>query len=144
MDNNTLLADIFRCLNTVIWERLAPYSFKIAGHIPQFAEHLFVAPQRQGTLPWQRSAMLDHFLQQAEPFWMLGSRSILRSSPWREQDENGREYTLDAMALCPGAARVLLLRELQGREFEERRLLALKARHPKKTRLTQQRQKDGE
>jgi hypothetical protein len=127
--DSLVIEEVMAALDIAVLERTGPYSYRLLGEIPDFFRKLYlqeVVPGESFRL-WESSPFIDHFLEQAEPFWMLDSRGRLDSGPWSETDPRGEEYHLEASAMCLKNVKVLLLRNL-GEEYAKKLKILQQAR----------------
>ncbi len=109
-----LLVELMAALDMLVLERIKAYEYRVQGEIPKFFRRLYLdgVPEGGPFRFWEIAPFIDHFLEQAEPFWMLGSRGRLNSGTWIENDIKGNRYQLNASALCIGDSRILLIQNL--------------------------------
>jgi signal transduction histidine kinase len=127
-DNDSILHEVFAALDVMVTERLADGTLRGVGAVPGWFTWLF--PQAGGgeRLPLGRfSPFLADFLAEAEEFWGEQRPGQLRSGAWSQPGATGREDHLEAVALTVGARHILLI-ELLGSAYEERRRLLQVAR----------------
>jgi len=124
-----ILTDILVALEMVVMERRAEGVFSIIGDRPAWFTHLcpnaITEPDR--ARPGDQFPFLENFLVEAEDFWRERRVGRLKSGSWSEADPAGREYHLEASALCLGETQVLLLESL-GQGYEETHAMLQKAR----------------
>lgn len=128
-NGDSILNEVFAALDVMVVERVADGSFRAVGTIPGWFAWLF--PQAEGVTEGLRldklSPFLENFLVDAEEVWREQRAGQLRSGAWSETGATGREDFLEAVALAVGARKILLI-ELLGTAYEERRRLLQIAR----------------
>ena len=127
--SESTLAQLLASLGTIVMQRLPEGSFAMVSDIPNWFSRLYLQEEieQNGSMLEEQSPFLRDFLLLAEPFWQTNSAGRLKSGPWTEVDSVGKEYRLEASAVCLGTARILLI-ESFGLEFDERKYLLQKAR----------------
>ncbi len=125
----SLFAELFAALDTVVMERTSAGVFRLTGPAPDWCQRLYleVASGPDSLRPGDRFPFLEHFLVDAEHFWLTRSAGQLKSGPWRELDTVGYEHYLEATAVCLGERKILLL-ALPEMEYEEQQTIIQKAR----------------
>lgn len=110
---------VLAALDVAVLVRMGPFHYRVVGDPPGFFKRLFVEelPEQERAHPWESYPMLDFFLQQAEPFWLLNSRSRLVRGPWVHTDSSGTVYPIQMTAMCVDGRHLLLLKHL-GREYD--------------------------
>lgn len=127
--DGSLFAELFTILNMAVMERTSVGFFHLAGPAPDWCRHLYpqVAPGQEGLRPGDTFLFLEHFLVDAEHFWLTHSAGQLKSGPWQELDTLGHEHYLEATAVCLGERKLLLL-AFPTMEYEEKHAIIQRAR----------------
>ncbi len=110
-------------------ERLEEGLFRAPGHVPPWCMEVFPAmPSANAPFdPGELSPFIENFLPLAEQVWLERATNVLKSGPWTESDAVGREHHLELSALNVSSRHVLLV-QLLGEEYEERKNLLQKGR----------------
>jgi PAS domain S-box-containing protein len=128
--SNPPTPNLLSLLNIVVLERLDHGDFRVLGEAPGWFKRLcpdaFSKPEGRSSLAG-KLAFLDHFLEEAEPFWSNRVDGRLRSGVWRETDSEGALFDLEASAVF-SEGRSFLLVERLGTDFEEKRSLLQRGR----------------
>jgi len=121
--------ELFTALDMVVMERTSIGSFRLSGVPPDWFRHFYpqVIPGQEDLHPGAIFPFLENFLIDAERFWLTHSAGQLKSGLWSEMDLGGREYYLEATAVCLSECTILLL-DLPKIEFEEKQATIQKAR----------------
>lgn len=112
MTDLLLALDLLQALGVVIFRRVGPRSYELFGNPPPFYLSLFPGRQNAPCLtPWEHSAMLALFLDDAEKLFMSGSLGQISSGIWQEAGINDSE-ALTATAIARETDQILLLRKI--------------------------------
>jgi hypothetical protein len=127
--SEAILTDLLAALDVMVVERLPDGSFTVIGSTPAWFAWLYTdaAANPQQLRLDLTSPFLENFLVDADAFWNDARPGQLKSGSWEEKGPSGKEDHLEAMALCLGERRILLI-ELLGVAHEERRRLLQIAR----------------
>ena len=127
--SGSLFAELCAALDMVVMERTSAGLFRLTGLAPDWCQRLYleVALGPESLRPGDRFPFLEHFLVDAEHFWLTHSAGHLKSGPWRDLDTSGYEHYLEATAVCLGERKILLL-ALPEMEYEEKQAIIQKAR----------------
>ena len=125
----SLMPDLFSVLDTVVMERKDSGSFHLLGAAPEWFQGMVPDPSPKiermrfaGLFPF-----LETFLVEAETFWSKRKKGRLKSGTWREADSEGKEYNLEASAVCFKGSKILLIERI-GERFQEKQTLLQKGR----------------
>ncbi len=94
--------ELFDLLNVFVLKRSDNGTFQPLGSIPEWFLHLFpeaLEPDRS-CAPEEWSPFLENFLFDANEFWNKNKKGRTFSGPWIEKDSAGREFSLEASAVC--------------------------------------------
>ena len=124
-----LCAELFAALDMVVTERLSVGTFRLSGAAPDWFRRFYpeAAPGQNDLRLGNMFLFLEHFLVDAEHFWLTHSAGRLKSGPWCETDTLGHEHYLEASAVCVGEHKLLLL-ALPTIEYAEKQAIIQKAR----------------
>ncbi|MBF2066381.1 MAG: HAMP domain-containing histidine kinase [Calothrix sp. C42_A2020_038] len=128
--SNSITADLFAVLNILVLERLKAGSFRIAGLVPAWLQRFCRSNLEPGAIiliPEQEFPFLEHFLVDAEQFWLQTNTIQLKSGMWIESDLTGKEGYFEASAICLEDQKILLI-ELQCEDYQEKQSIIQKAR----------------
>jgi len=116
-------------LDMVVMERNVDGTFRLLSTVPAWFTRLYpeVAAQSEGLRPGDVFPFLEYFLIDAEPFWDAQDTGQLKSGPWSETDPEGREYALEASAMCLGPHQMLCI-AFPKIDFAEQQSIVQKAR----------------
>jgi signal transduction histidine kinase len=125
----SLLAQTFAALDMVVMERIADGTFRLLSTVPAWFTRLYpeTVAQSESLQPGDVFPFLEYFLIDAEQFWNAEDPGQLKSGPWSETDPAGREYALEASAMCLGPHQMLCI-TFPKIEFAEQQSLVQKAR----------------
>ncbi len=125
-----VFATLYSALDIAVFERISAGRFCLANPVPPWL-HDFYPALAEGETERRLGEMflfLGHFLVDAEHFWQANSAGRLHSGPWQEVTPLGREYHLEAIAVCLETAHILLL-SFPKTKYEEKYELIQKARN---------------
>lgn len=116
-------------LDIILLEETSPESFRLIGPMRDwFQQFLSDAVDVVSSFkPQDHISFIDHFLFDARPFWEKASKGRIKSGPFIQSDINNIECALEVSALKMGQRNILLI-ELLGSAYEERKLLLQRAR----------------
>ncbi len=119
----TLPKEVEYCsaLNILPMEYLDDGSFRLLGIVPLCFQAIYpeVFDYEQPLYPDKKFSFIENFLMEAEDVWNKGGQRI-KSGPWIESDEQGKEYALEASAALWKDKRILLI-ELLDNTYEDQR-----------------------
>ncbi|MDR1520225.1 MAG: GGDEF domain-containing protein [Planctomycetota bacterium] len=127
-DDERLAFGLLRAFDFAVLRRAAPGRYVFWGQAPAFYDAVF--PPVAGApcaAPWENSAMLDFFLQEAEAFFEAGEAGCIHSGVWEEDGLTQADTALKATAANLGEWRVVIIQLLR-QEYAERRGIMRKAR----------------
>jgi signal transduction histidine kinase len=116
------MTEIWAPLRIAAFRRVAPRSFEIAGPLPEWCR-ADLDPARMT----DEFLYLDHFLDEAEPFWEAGEPGVLRSGPWTQRWLGSESLVFGAIAVLSQTDSYLLIESL-GQNFQDRQSASQKAR----------------
>lgn len=124
-----LFADLFTALDIVVLERQPHGTFRVLSNVPTWFVRLYpqAATQREELQLADAFPFLENFFVDAERFWLEQSVGQMKSGLWQETDATGKEYSLEAAAVCVDA-RPLLLIAFPQMGYEEKLAIMQKAR----------------
>jgi len=127
--NDSILANLFNCMDVTVMERLDDGSFRLLGTALDWFKRLFweYGSRNEGLSPGKKSPFLENFLIDAENFWAAETTGRLSSGLWLETDSSGNDYALEATAVAMGRTKILLI-ELARDSYAERQFLIQKGR----------------
>ena len=107
-------ADVFpelvRLLDMVVLERLGEGRFARLGEATDWFVQLIPESAGDGPIePGAQLPFLDAFLYDAEEFWAANTSGSMKSGPWIEMDEAGRQHNLEATAASAGDRKLLIV-----------------------------------
>ena len=128
MMKESITADLFTALDTVIMEHLDDGSFEIIGDVPKW----FLQFYPNVTSDWDKLKLgklsfLENFLIDVENFWIGSNVGPLKSGIWSEFDPLGNECHLEALAVRLENRKILLI-SLAEIAYAEKQALIQKAR----------------
>ncbi len=105
---------LFANLGMLLLERRSPRHFAVNGAQPEWFGSFLPAPHSpdQPIDPAAIFPFLEHFLEDAEEFWIRRTGGELRSGLWVESTADGIEHHFEAIACQVEEASFLLVREL--------------------------------
>ncbi|MDR0882896.1 MAG: GGDEF domain-containing protein [Candidatus Adiutrix sp.] len=127
----SLAFDVLMTMEVAVLRRVTPKVYNFCGVAPYFYTQLF--PQQEDGShcpnPWQYSAMLEFFMEEAEDFFENNSEPgvSLPSGIWVEEIDSGEEIPLAATARILKDDKVLLIQAVR-EEYAERVRILRKAR----------------
>lgn len=118
--------DLFAALNTVVMEQFNDGSFRLVGAVPSWFLQFYpdADTKRERLMPGEKFLVLENFLIDAEGFWMENETGRLKSGIWTEVDLTGKEFYLEASAVCLKNRKILLITS----NYQDRQVLIQKAR----------------
>ncbi len=129
MTGESIGDDLLTALEVALLERKPDGSLETVGTVPEWFRRLRPGadskPQSLGKA--LDSPFLENFLIDAEDFWKYRGPGRLRSGLWSEAGPSGRDFQLEASAVCVGSRKILML-EIQTLVFEEKQAVLQKAR----------------
>lgn len=135
-----IMDDLMAALDIVVLERQSNGAFRILSPIPDWFRGIYpqAATGQTDFEPAPAFDFLSNFLIDAEAWWRDNQDGWLKSGPWQEADPGGCERHLQAIAICAGARKLLLLEQVS-QAFEEKHAILQSAREVSlfKTRLEQ-------
>lgn len=126
----SLACFILGSLDIAVLRRTGEYKYEIYGSLPEFYKRLFPGDDgAPSTTPWETSAMLAFFLEDAEAFFSRNTQSVsyFSSGIWQEEGLQDGMQALVATAMCLHGEQVLIIR-LLSEDFIDRRRILQKAR----------------
>jgi len=123
------VSDLFASLDFVVMERSSDNTYRLMGIAPDWLEYfgMKAVSVGKGIEPQSVFSFLENFFIDAESFWEENATGRLKSGTFIEVDRYGDECAIEASAICLGKKKILLL-ELLGTAYEERKVLLQKAR----------------
>ncbi|RAM48484.1 MAG: sensor histidine kinase [Hapalosiphonaceae cyanobacterium JJU2] len=128
--SDSITADVFAALDTLVLERLNFGRFRITGTPPDWLQRFCRHQVKSGMqilIPQQEFPFLENFLIDAEELWNKNDKNQLKSGIWYQLDLSGKEYHFEATAMCVKNNKILLIKLLE-EEYEEKINLIQKAR----------------
>lgn len=111
-------------LGALVIEEERPGELVAIGRPPTWlAEFLDSGQPPSGGDVVARFAFLEAFLEDAREFWNRGSGVVLESGPWSETDREGRDVSLEAVAVLVESRRFLVVRYVDETRDERRRAI---------------------
>lgn len=119
------LHDLFELLDIFVLERIDNEIYEPVGSVPDWFEHLVpgAATPNKPFAPGKYSPFLDNYLFDANKFWGKNEKGRSFSGPWIETDTTGKEFTLEASAICLGNTKVLTIEHPMAAYKEQQKLL---------------------
>src|SRR5262245_53228059 len=129
MIQKSLKPDILTALDIAALERVDEETFQLLYIAPRWFSWIYPQSQDSNEIIHlgEKFPFLEHFLYDAEAFWKTEAQGRVRSGPWVETDETGKELHLEAMAVRLQDRCFLLIERLR-LDYEEVQTLAQKAR----------------
>jgi hypothetical protein len=132
MNEGSIAADLLAVLEVAVLERPAAGELRLIGAVPQwlvrFRPEAAFGP---GTLSDALgSPFLENFLIDAESFWASNASGRLTSGLWTETGPMGRDFHLEASAVCVGGKKILLI-ENRAASYTEKQAVLQTARAQK-------------
>ncbi len=111
MNEGSIAADLLAVLEVAVLERPVAGELRLVGAVPEwFLRFRPEAASRAGTLPEALgSPFLENFLADAEAFWDSNASGRLKSGLWTETGPMGRDFHMEASAVCTGGKKILLI-----------------------------------
>ncbi|GAB1539660.1 hypothetical protein NUACC21_23270 [Scytonema sp. NUACC21] len=128
--SESITEKIFAILKTLILERLDVDSFQIIESSPDwfggFCHQKLISTKEIVKLQ-EIFPFLEPFLVDAEELWQINEDKIIKSGLWYQTDSFGKEYHLEASAMCVDSRKLILI-ELKEDFFLEKQSIIQKAR----------------
>jgi hypothetical protein len=111
MNEGSIAADLLAVLEVAVLDRPAAGELRLIGAVPEwFLRFRPEASSGPGTLSDALgSPFLENFLIDAESFWASNASGRLKSGLWTEAGPMGRDFHMEASAVCVGEKRILLI-----------------------------------
>lgn len=126
-ENERIFRNLLRTFDYAMLKRTGPKTYEFFGEAPEFYLTLFPqadAPPRQpSTTPWDSSAMLDFFIEEAETFFESGNTGEISTGMWEEGGLPLPKTALIANAVAFPDAQLIIIRLLKEDYAERVRLL---------------------
>jgi len=115
------LYTILHSLDMVVMERIETGLFRLLGSAPDWFRSICpeVDSNKEILQPGERFDYLNHFLMDAEDFWVSEKGGKLRSGIWIETDPSGNDLALEATVLNAGKSKIMII-ELGRYSFNEK------------------------
>ena len=99
--------------------------FYLVGQPPDWLSQVCPSSESDSCLldPNNVFSFLENFLQDAHAFWNSGESGCIKSGLWIEADDAGREHLYEAIAVCSGQSRILLISKEHGMSREKQALI---------------------
>jgi hypothetical protein len=132
MNEGSIAADLLVVLEMVVFERTAEGGLRLIGAVPEwFVRFRPEAASVSGTsTDALGSPFLENFLIDAESFWASNASDRLKSGLWTETGPMGRDFHMEASAVCVGEKKILLI-ENQAVSYTEKQAVLQAARAQK-------------
>jgi response regulator RpfG family c-di-GMP phosphodiesterase len=127
MTARSVAGAVLGALEVVVLERGDDGRLTLATDPQEWFHKLCPAFAKSEESPFSSMPFLGNFLVDAERFWRESGTGQMESGPWIETDEEGREWPLEATALCLDDRSVLLIRHL-GSTYDDTRSVLQRAR----------------
>jgi signal transduction histidine kinase len=129
LTNISLMEELLQALDIVVLERLPDGDFRVVGAVPQWFTGFCpeMVAEQKGPQLGEVFPFLENFLIDAQQFWCAHGAGQIKSGVWRELDQAGHEYALEASAICIGSQQLLLI-ALPRSDYEEKQAIIQKAR----------------
>jgi C4-dicarboxylate-specific signal transduction histidine kinase len=128
LDDEKLVGDLMTALDVAVFD-VEGRKLRLLGQPPGWFRSFFSQPS-EIIDPNDGLIFLESFLVDAERAWEEGPGRVAKSGVWSEEDREGNHCHLTATALRLGVRQILLV-ELLGIEYEERRAELQRAREGK-------------
>lgn len=123
-----LACGILRSLDIAVLKRTGLRQYEVFGLAPQFYCDMFSDPAGNPLpAPWEKSSMLEFFLEDAERFFEQKKSGTYTSGMWQEDGKTSADTALVAIAATYGDMRVIIIRMLR-EDYSERVGILRKAR----------------
>jgi hypothetical protein len=111
MNEGSIAADLLAVLEVAVLERPAAGELRLTGAVPEWLVRFRPeAASGTGTLSDALgSPFLENFLIDAESFWASNASGRLMSGLWTETGPMGRDFHMEASAVCVGGKKILLI-----------------------------------
>jgi HD-GYP domain-containing protein (c-di-GMP phosphodiesterase class II) len=121
---------LLKSLDYVALERTGDGHFRLLTEPLAWFTSLFGSAEQLALIPITgRSLYLDHFIANAQMFWLSGKLGKISSGTWTELDGTGRSWALEAHATANEAGNTLVIQEVGGRHQEQLRILQTAREH---------------
>jgi hypothetical protein len=111
MNEGSIAADLLAVLEVAVFERPAAGELRLVGAVPDWLVRFRpeAASETGAMSDALGSPFLENFLIDAESFWASNASGRLRSGLWTETGPMGRDFHMEASAVCVGEKKVLLI-----------------------------------
>jgi hypothetical protein len=129
MNEGSIAADLLAVLEVAVLERPAAGQLRLIGAVPDWLVRFRPeAASETGTLSDALgSPFLENFLIDAESFWASNASGRLTSGLWTETGPMGRDFHMEASAVCVGDKKILLI-ENRAASYTEKQAVLQTAR----------------
>lgn len=127
-DDEKIVGDLMTALDVAVFHARDD-GLRVLGQPPRWFRSFFDSAEGIINLV-EGMVFLESFLPDAERAWDEGGTTAAKSGVWSEEDRDGNHCHLTATAITLGTRRILLV-ELLGIEYEERRAELQRAREGK-------------
>jgi hypothetical protein len=143
MNEGSIAADLLAVLEVAVLERPAAGQLRPIGAVPEWLVRFRPeAASETGTLSDALgSPFLENFLIDAESFWASNASGRLKSGLWTETGPMGRDFHMEASAVCVGEKKILLI-ENRAVSYTENQAVLQTAR-AQKLRAREEKRKEG-
>jgi HD-GYP domain-containing protein (c-di-GMP phosphodiesterase class II) len=125
-----LLGPVLSALDYAVLERTSDGNFHLCAEPRSWFWLVFAPDGEQSPIRLAgRSPFLDHFLADAQMFWLARSRGRLSSGTWIETDAAGVSWTFEAHASTDDHGDLLIIQEVGERYQEQQRVLQKAREH---------------
>jgi signal transduction histidine kinase/CheY-like chemotaxis protein len=116
---------ILAACNMAALELSADGKFYLVGRPPDWLSQICPPSESEPCLldPNNVFSFLENFLQDAHEFWDAGKEGCVKSGLWIETDDSGREHLFEAIAVCTGQSKILLISKEHGMAREKQALI---------------------
>ena len=99
--------------------------FYLIGRPPDWFSHICPLPETEPCRldPNNILSFLENFLHDAHEFWNAGRAGCLKSGLWIEPDTSGHEQLFEAVAVCSGESKILIISKEHGMSREKQALI---------------------
>ncbi len=124
---DSTLHDLFELLDIFVLKRADNETYHSIGSTPEWFEHLFpgAAGPDKPFAPGDWSPFLENYLFDANEFWGKNEKGRSFSGPWIETDAAGKEFTLEASAICLENTKILTIEHPKAAYNEQRKFLQI-------------------
>lgn len=132
MNEGSIAADLLAVLEVAVLERPAAGQLRLIGAVPDWLVR-FRPEAASGTGTSSDalgSPFLENFLIDAESFWASNASGRLTSGLWTETGPMGRDFHMEASAVCVGDKKILLI-ENRAASYTEKQAVLQTARAQK-------------